>query len=197
MPTVFAVGAPFPTEARGRNWGADLPLCTLRCGVMCSPGLCIVGVEFGASVLAPDHQTRILTSTSVTVVFRSEGRLWWESAALPGECCYTPRGSAADSRQRRPLGLKTTVTLFGNSQSENSRLVVWCASRAEQSHCTLPVRTRSTHCLMMKEMKATLKIDHMKKTKNVNDNFEWNANFDRFGHPHPELVLQGQGQGLA
>jgi hypothetical protein len=29
--SVLAVAAPFPTEARARNWGADLPLCTLWC----------------------------------------------------------------------------------------------------------------------------------------------------------------------
>ncbi len=35
-----------------------------------------------------------------TVVFRFEGRLRQGSAALPGECCRTPRESATNSRQR-------------------------------------------------------------------------------------------------
>ncbi len=56
---------------------------------------------------------------------RYEGRLRRESAVLPQECCCTPWESAADSCRRRPSGLKTAVTLFSNSPTENSHLVVW------------------------------------------------------------------------
>ncbi len=77
----------------------------------------------------PDHQTRIQTSRLVTAVFRPAGRLRRESAVLPGEWCCTPRESAADSRRRRPSGLKTAVTLLANSQTENARLVVWSENR--------------------------------------------------------------------
>ncbi len=43
---------------------------------------------------------------SVTGVFRPEGRLWWESAALSRGVQQNSPGSTADSHRRRPLRLK-------------------------------------------------------------------------------------------
>jgi hypothetical protein len=60
--------------------------------------------------------------------------------------------------------------------------------------CTLRVRTRSMHCLMMQkwEHQHWRMIIRRRQRMSI-----WNCNLDRFGHPPPERVLQGRGRGLA
>jgi hypothetical protein len=59
---------------------------------------------------------------------------------------------------------------------------------------TLRVRTRSMHCLMRQnwEHQHWRMIIRRRQRMSI-----WNANFDRFGHPPLERVLQGRGRGLA